>query len=515
MCRACQLPDPRLTNINNVNNQSSITGIPSLVSVNGDFLGGSRLAEKTNGRAVIEVLNHMNVDLVTVGNHEFDYGAEELMDRISESSFLWLGANITDTRTSVLMKGVQAHKVIEVGGVKVGVFGLCTRSTPTQSYPGDFIKFGDPIAAAKASVADLHAQGADVIVAVTHLSLKEDQRLLEQVPAIDVLLGGHDHDPVSMMQHDSLLFKCGQNAYWVGVVDVFLQPSNDSAATHPPPPPPPSTSSSPASSVPPEADRAKPFLSWSMISTRGVEPDTYCTDIVKAHHMRVEKQEQAKLASQGVDLDSVLGVLGCDFSTKTASLRTRPSAAGDFFANCMHRYYSDLHGVPVDLATLNGGFIRGDKTYEENTPLTIRTVKDELPFPRITARIAIRGEHLRKGVEQQLRFLPAPSGSFPNFSESVKMEFDPKRPPLARIVSFSVNDEPLQDDKVYVMVMTEFLAGGGDGCDAYLNHDRLEEVQGRLVSDLVIAVLGKDAKENGTDVKTLMPLLSGRVAALE
>jgi 2',3'-cyclic-nucleotide 2'-phosphodiesterase (5'-nucleotidase family) len=492
------------------------TGIPSLVSVNGDFLGGSRLAEKTNGRAVIEVLNHMNVDLVTVGNHEFDYGAEELMDRIDESKFLWLGANITDLRTGAIMKGVQAHKLIDVDGVQVGVFGLCTRSTPTQSYPGEHISFGDPIASAKLCVAALHAQGAQVIVAVTHLSLKEDQRLLEQVPAIDVLLGGHDHDPVSMMQQDSLLFKCGQNAYWVGVVDVFLSSATNSdddsesdskaTSTTPGSPPQPPKNSD-------DMERVKPFLSWSMISTKGVTEDPYCIDIVKAHHMRVEKQEQAKLASLGVNLDHTLGVLDCEFSTKTASLRTRPSAAGEFFANCMHRYYSNLHGAVVDLATLNGGFIRGDKMYDAATPLTIRTVKEEIPFPRITARIAILGKNLLKGVEQQLRFLPAPSGSFPNFSDAVQMVFDPKRPPLERVVSFSINGEPLEMDRAYTMVMTEFLAAGGDGCDGYLNHEKLEEVKGRLVSDIVIELLSHEAKENPT--KKLSPMLSGRVVAVE
>lgn len=70
--------------------------------VNGDFLGGSNLAETFEGRNIVELLNEMSVDAVVIGNHEFDFGADGLQKRINESKFPYLGANIKDTATNTL-----------------------------------------------------------------------------------------------------------------------------------------------------------------------------------------------------------------------------------------------------------------------------------------------------------------------------------------------------------------------------------------------------------------------------
>lgn len=82
-----------------------------------------------------------------------------------------------------------------LGGVRVGLFGVCTAATPSLSYPGPNVRFLDVVSTAQACVRKLRAQGANVIVALTHVSVMQDREIAKNVPGISILLGGHDHTP--------------------------------------------------------------------------------------------------------------------------------------------------------------------------------------------------------------------------------------------------------------------------------------------------------------------------------
>lgn len=121
-----------------------------------------------------------------------------------------------------------------------------------------------------------------------------------------------------------------------------------------------------------------------------------------------------------------------------------------------------------DLAIINGGFLRGDKLYPEGYELTLKDILMELPFPKIAKLIKIKGVYLKEAIEQQLTVAPKPSGSFPHFSSGSGIIFDPSLPVGQRLKRVFINDEDIDDEQEYVVVLTDFVAQGGDGCVSFL-----------------------------------------------
>jgi 2',3'-cyclic-nucleotide 2'-phosphodiesterase (5'-nucleotidase family) len=76
-------------------------------------------------------------------------------------------------------------------------------------------------------VQHLKDQGADVILALTHVSLAHDKLVAKRVPGIDIIIGGHDHDPFTLYQGKTFIHKSGQNAYWLGRLDFHILKSID------------------------------------------------------------------------------------------------------------------------------------------------------------------------------------------------------------------------------------------------------------------------------------------------
>jgi 2',3'-cyclic-nucleotide 2'-phosphodiesterase (5'-nucleotidase family) len=144
--------------------------------MNGDFLAVTSIANIVKGAHMVEILNAMNIDYAVPGNHEFDYGPSELKQRIKESKFDWLGTNVLEPDGSTVFEGCLSTKMIEVDGYKIGLFGICTYETKFLSYPGDTI-FAPVVETSQRAVNFLKDQGADVIIAITHQSLSEDQEL--------------------------------------------------------------------------------------------------------------------------------------------------------------------------------------------------------------------------------------------------------------------------------------------------------------------------------------------------
>src|SRR5207249_547268 len=168
----------------------------AITTLGGDLIGSSMMSGITKGTQMIELMNAIGLDIAVVGNHEFDFGSAVLKQRVGESKFPWLGTNVLgeDGKTFGTLVPTLTRKV---GELTLGFFGIITPDTQHLSNTGPDVKFAPVLATARAAVKQLKDQGADAIVALTHLSLAEDRELASEVKGIDVILGGHDHDPIS------------------------------------------------------------------------------------------------------------------------------------------------------------------------------------------------------------------------------------------------------------------------------------------------------------------------------
>lgn len=212
----------------------------------GDFLFPSLLSQHYDGEQMVDVLNYLDGDgaafdehmFITFGNHEFEKGklkhAPLLQSRITESQFAWLGTNvefksIEPGRQMVQADNLLPSKLITLNGVKVGVL-----SATTDVKGADYIRrFIPPMQAVRTTSRALRQQGAQVVIALTHLTLKEDRALLEQLgdDAPDLIAGGHEHDRQSVQVNGRRIVKADADAMSAAVVRLDAANPKQSSVT--------------------------------------------------------------------------------------------------------------------------------------------------------------------------------------------------------------------------------------------------------------------------------------------
>lgn len=191
----------------------------------GDFSQGSPYFNVFKGVAEIELMNMMGYDVVTLGNHEFDFGCKELGKRLKKANFQVVCANY-QFKDRNLQKIVKPYVIIEKCGYRVGVFGL-TVNMEGLVFPGTLeeVTYLSPIEKAREVVQILrNEQKCDVVICLSHLGFDtevvSDQMLAEQVPGIDLIVGGHTHtllsEPVKV--GGTLILQTGSKGRSVGRV---------------------------------------------------------------------------------------------------------------------------------------------------------------------------------------------------------------------------------------------------------------------------------------------------------
>ena len=212
----------------------------------GDFLFPSLLSQRYDGEQMVDVLNYLDGDgaafdehmFITFGNHEFEKGklkhAPLLQSRITESQFAWLGTNvefksIEPGRQMVQADNLLPSKLITLNGVKVGVLSATT-DVKGAYYIRRFIP---PMQAVRTTSRALRQQGAQVVIALTHLTLKEDRALLEQLgdDAPDLIAGGHEHDRQSVQVNGRRIVKADADAMSAAVVRLDAANPKQSSVT--------------------------------------------------------------------------------------------------------------------------------------------------------------------------------------------------------------------------------------------------------------------------------------------
>jgi len=403
---------------------------------------------------MIELMNHLGIEYVVLGNHEFDFGCSVLRKRMKESKFKYFGSNVLENPSGKILDGVIDTEILQLhNGLKLGIFGVCTEDTPQTSYPGEDVVFDDVFKTSKRCVDQLKAQGADFIIAITHLLIEQDKLLARRVKGIDVILGGHDHEPFTMYEGNTFIHKSGQNAMWLAKLDLHLSKS----VAHPQRP-------------------LEVSIQWSMLANQRIAPGVSCQKIIRQYTKMLEAEDSVKGG------DRVLAVLARPLSTRTAALRSRECNMGNLVADALR---SELD---ADFGLINGGFIRGNHEYNSGSSLTAGILRREMPFPRPGVLIRIRARFLRDAIGQHLSKYPQMSGSHPHVS-GLRLTVDTTlQPPVVT----DMRDESGQevDPEAEVLVATtKFIAQGGDGCSAWLKGEIIRT--DRKVAEIVAAFVDK------------------------
>ena len=190
----------------------------------GDFSQGTPYYNLFKGEVEVAMMNQMKYDAATIGNHEFDFGLENMARLFRMARFPIVCANY-DVYGTILEGLVKPYVVLERDGLKIGVFGLSPQMEGlVQADKCEGIEFKDPVSVANEIAAKLkNVEGCEAVVCLSHLGIKEDEALVPATRNIDVVLGGHSHtfmnEPLFLLNADGKevpVLHTGKSGIFVG-----------------------------------------------------------------------------------------------------------------------------------------------------------------------------------------------------------------------------------------------------------------------------------------------------------
>jgi 5'-nucleotidase/UDP-sugar diphosphatase len=410
---------------------------------NGDDLAPSVLAGVFGGEHMIEALNASPLDVNTFGNHEFDFGPDNLRERIAESDFAWVTANVRDKATGEPFArdlGVRRFVLRDVGGVQVGITGLGPENMGQVTTLGDDTEQIPAIEAMTDVVPRMRQAGADVVVVSSHQCGDNARELAAAVDGIDVILGDHCAEVLAEPEvvNDTILSFAGDEFDLIGELTLSVMDGAvvDHAFTlHQP--------------------------------TWGITPDPEIQAIVDKWNAELDER-----------LGEEIGTRTTEWDVRREQVRSTETGFANYIADAM------LTAVDADVALQNGGGIRSDQVFAANEPITRRDVVDVLPFPNSLVLVEVSGETLLAALEHGVA-AGTPQGRFPQVG-GMAFVWDPDAEPGQRITEVTVGDQPLDPSATYKLATNDFLLGGGDGYDMLADGQVLVgPEEGQRLSDVV------------------------------
>jgi uncharacterized repeat protein (TIGR01451 family) len=213
-----------------------------LIDAGDAFFGAPPISQLLMGESAIDVYNMLGYDVAAFGNHEFDKGQDVLQDRVEQSDFPWIGANIVlDGTAWEHPDWVEPYVILEAGGVDVGFIGLDTDETPLVTLKGttDGLEFKDLTQAVLHYYDEVMAQ-SDALVVLAHMGTEDSgafkgletvaQELIDAGKPVDLMIGGHQHEYLDepMYVGDTAIIVAYQYGRVLGRADVFVDPATKS-----------------------------------------------------------------------------------------------------------------------------------------------------------------------------------------------------------------------------------------------------------------------------------------------
>jgi 2',3'-cyclic-nucleotide 2'-phosphodiesterase (5'-nucleotidase family) len=430
----------------------------TLFVLGGDTLSPSPLSTVLQGRQMIAAFNAIGLDLATFGNHEFDFGPAVLAERMRESKFVWLSANVREGRSGAPLGGAERARLVTLEGIAIGLFGLTMTDTAHTSSPGPGVLFDEPLAAGRAAHDELRRRGARLVVALTHQPLADDRALAAAVD-VDLVLGGHEHEPLVAEERRALVTKPGSDARYLVRIDLWLTR---------------------------EGQLVERTWSFQEVSAR-IPPDASVAALVEGYAAQTRQV-----------LGTVVGHTTVPLEARSSRLRTSETNLGNFITDVMRER------MGADVALTNGGGIRSEQVLPAG-PVTRGNLLGFLPFTNVAVKLEMRGADLRLALEQGLADLEREGGGFLQVS-GLSLTYDPTRPPGHRVLSVQVGGAALDDARTYLVAANDYIVRGGDGFTAF--------ARGRIVvgpesgPDLSAIVLEAVSRRG-----TIMPRVEGRIRA--
>ena len=390
----------------------------------GDTFYGLPKINISNGENMIPLLNAAEIDAMAPGNHDFNYGPDQLLFLAKKLKFPVLAANVTREKTEE--KLLPAYKIFKNGNIKIGVFGLATPDTLAKSSIIKFEKlnFLNPVESAREMIKILRPQ-CDVVIAVMHMGLLDDileftsEQIAAETEGIDLIIDGHSHTklPEGLTVKNTLIVQADCYEHFLGQVNINLRDGKIISKT------------------------AK-LLSAEDVKKINPAPDKKIIDA------NIKMQQKNKKI-----LDKVVAHSDKALTGEKEFIRLHESELGNICADMMK------FETGADIGIMNCGGLR---TGLPAGDITRGDVLEIMPFGNIVKKVEINGKIVREMIEYSVSQYPELFGGFLAVS-GMNFTFDPSQPAGQRVKEILVNGAPLDENKIYTVSGMDFIFLGGNG----------------------------------------------------
>lgn len=405
----------------------------------GDTFSDDQLANLTKGEAMIRLMNKVNYDLMTLGNHDFDYGLERTRELQQLANFPMRAANIIDEKTQQPIFG-EPYIISEKGGVKIAILSLGYRNTPKTGNPNNVqgLNFSIGQEVAKQYVPELR-QKADVVVVLSHEGTAVDELMAKEVQGIDLIIGAHSHDILSPPTKidQTFIVQALSDAAVLGETELILTGNKLTDV------------------------KANYHKLWHDQYTPDQEVQALVDELRKPHVAKLQEKV-------GESKDEI----GRQYKSESP------------FDKLVGNYL--LEGYKGDVAMMPGV---GYGITLKKGPITSEEVYKLLPHPSKVATLSMTGAQLKQTLEQTAKNLKpddklnAVGGMLQ--TTGIKYEMDLKKPIGQRISNIRIGNTPLSEGKSYKIVTHAGMLTGLHNYDAIGNGLNITKTD-KLLTEYII-----------------------------
>ena len=423
----------------------------------GDFSQGAPYVSLSQGHTTIEMMNAVGYDIATLGNHEFDFGYDKLMENLKDANFPVISANVYKDGKLIL----PATAILERGGLKIGFFGMETPETATKVNPSlisgiSFSPFEKLYEAAQSAVDSLKAEGVDLIIGLWHLGIDDESAsngyrssdVYEKVEGIDFVIDAHSHTVMTEDGDNNPIQSTGTRFATIGA--VIIDNATGKIVDH--------------------------YLLPTQYLKKDDDVDAAAQEIISA----VDEEYGAPFATTEVLLNG----------ERDPGNRTMETNLGDLISDAMVWSVTREGGPEQDevagvVGITNGGGIRASIEIGEVSMKDVNTV---LPFGNTVAVVYVKGSELLEALEASTFCTPSAIGGYPQTSGiewtlDTTVEYDQGElyhnadgsdtsyyapASIKRVTITAVNGEAFDPDATYAVVTNNFCAAGGDTYNAFM-----------------------------------------------
>ncbi|EFO1270373.1 bifunctional metallophosphatase/5'-nucleotidase [Escherichia albertii] len=441
----------------------------------GDYFTGPYISSLTKGQAIIDIMNTMPFDVVSIGNHEFDHGWDNLLRQLSKANFPVLLGNVFHKDSEIPFWN-KPYTILEKDGVKIGVIGLhgvfAFNDTISElsiqgldndnnnrfdksaaSLKNQGIEARDEVKYLQHYLDELRGK-VDITVALIHegvparqssigntdvrRALDTDIQTASKVKGLDILITGHAHvgTPEPIKVGNTLILSTDSGGIDVGKLVLNVDPA---AHTH----------------------KVKSFELKTLYADEW-KPDPTTQKVIDGWNKKLADIVRQPVGESPVTLTRAYG---------------ESSQLGNLFTDAM------LVAAPnAQIALINSGSLRADINAG---PITFGDITSTFPFKNELTEMDLSGKDLRNLMEHGASL----TNGILQMSKGAEMHYIPQKPVGQRIESFTINGKAVVDTETYHVATTTFLALGGDGFLAFKEGKNVQVRAGHNMSDVVIDYL--------------------------